>query len=94
MVWGGIHPTLSPDSTLALECVDYAVRGEGEVACVRLADAIRDRDSVEEVPGVAFRKNGADIGSPQAIPHYDDGYHFVFETTRDGNAVTIVEQAH
>src|SRR3990167_1844817 len=28
--WGGTHPSMMPGQTLQSECIDYAVRGEGE----------------------------------------------------------------
>ena len=30
LVWGGVHPTLLPEQTVANEFVDIVVRGEGE----------------------------------------------------------------
>lgn len=54
----------------------------GDVVTVRLnLDALT----------VAFRLNGADVGSPQSISPDEAGYHFAFEAWSEGNAVTIGE---
>ena len=38
LVWGGVHPTLLPEQTVASEFVDIVVRGEGEKTLLELAD--------------------------------------------------------
>lgn len=40
---------------------------------------------------IAFRKNGADVGTPQKIAP-GDAYHFAFEAWCEDDAVTIVEE--
>ena len=58
IVWGGVHPTLCPDSTLKDELCDIVVKGEGEIAIVELADCLRQGGDPALVPGVGFKKNG------------------------------------
>lgn len=43
---------------------------------------------------LSFRMNGTDVGSPQKIAHAADGdvYHFAFDASYVGTAVTIVEE--
>lgn len=40
---------------------------------------------------VAFRKNSTDVGLPQTIAQSESGYHFAFDASTEGAAVTIVE---
>ena len=54
-VLGGHHPTEMPEQVLKHDCVDFVIRGEGEVSMGLLADAIRGRTSIESVPGIGFK---------------------------------------
>lgn len=54
IVWGGVHPTLLPEQTLADERVDYICWGEGEGTALRLARALRDGHS-EPSEGLGMR---------------------------------------
>ena len=56
IVWGGIHPTLFPESTLADPSVDVVVWGEGEETCLDLANALRTKKSLELVKGIGYKK--------------------------------------
>ncbi len=58
VVWGGIHPTIQPESTLAHELVDYVVAGEGEVSFAELVGALAAGRGGEGIPGVWYTKNG------------------------------------
>ncbi len=58
IVWGGVHPTLCPDSTLKDDLCDIVVKGEGEIAIVELADCLRQGGDPGSIPGVGFKKNG------------------------------------
>ncbi len=73
-VLGGHHPTEMPEEVLRHDCVDFIIRGEGEVAMNLLADAIRGEALVESVPGIGFRAAGGKlfIRSPAALKNLDD----------------------
>src|SRR5215471_15593043 len=47
VVLGGWHPSLLPDQTLAADCVDVVVRGQGEYALLEVVQRIEDRSSFE-----------------------------------------------
>ncbi len=40
IVWGGVHPSLLPEQTLASQYVDIVVRGEGESIVAELANKL------------------------------------------------------
>src|SRR2546421_797751 len=42
VVLGGWHPSLLPDQTLAAECVDIVIRGQGEEALLEVVQRIED----------------------------------------------------
>jgi radical SAM superfamily enzyme YgiQ (UPF0313 family) len=55
IVWGGIHPTLFPESTLSDPSVDIVVWGEGEETCLDLANTLRTGNSLEWVKGIGYK---------------------------------------
>jgi len=57
-VAGGSHPSMLPERALRTTQLDYLVIGEGELALLRLVDALSGKGSVAEIPGLAFRDNG------------------------------------
>ncbi len=54
-VLGGHHPTEMPEEVLKHDCVDFIIRGEGEVSMTLLAGALRGKMPLESVPGIGFR---------------------------------------
>lgn len=55
IVWGGIHPTLFPESTLSDPTVDIVVWGEGEETCLDLANTLKTGNSLEQVKSIGFK---------------------------------------
>ncbi len=55
IVWGGIHPTLLPQQTIANKYVDMIVRGEGETAIVQLANALARYEPLSNVPSITYK---------------------------------------
>jgi anaerobic magnesium-protoporphyrin IX monomethyl ester cyclase len=62
IVWGGIHPTLSPIQTLENKYVDVVVEGEGEIVFKEIINRIELNKSLEGINGVWFKKNGKITG--------------------------------
>ncbi|MFA6434381.1 MAG: radical SAM protein [Elusimicrobiales bacterium] len=58
VVLGNAHPTFHPDEVLGRDCVDYVVRGEGEITLLELVEALRGSRRPGEVPGLGFKENG------------------------------------
>lgn len=58
IVWGGVHPTLCPDSTLGDELCDIVALGEGEITIVELADCLRQGGDLAAVAGIGFKEEG------------------------------------
>ncbi len=66
IVWGGVHPTLLPEQTVANDLVDVVVRGEGETVVAELADALSLGERLDKVAGLTFKANGRIISNPDA----------------------------
>ena len=74
IVWGGYFPTQHYEVCLTSGCVDYVVRGHGEVVFKSLIDALRRGGDPTGLPGLAYRHphTGEVVSNPFApIPHPD-----------------------
>jgi len=60
IIFGGIHPTMDPEGTLAESCVDYICIGEGEEAFLELAM----RGSPKGIRNLAYKENGRMVMEP------------------------------
>jgi len=58
IIWGGVHPSLLPEQTLENPLVDIVVVGEGEDTLPELIEAIRTKNPLKEVRGIAFKQDG------------------------------------
>ena len=55
VVFGGWHPTLLPDETLAERYVDVVVRGQGEITLCELAEAFATNGSLKHIAGISWK---------------------------------------
>lgn len=58
ILWGGVHPTIDPHKTIALDCVDIICRGEGEEPTAELLDSIEKGEIDTAIPNLWFKKDG------------------------------------
>jgi hypothetical protein len=71
IVLGGHHPTALPETVLLHPAVDYLIRGDGEAALPRLAEALRGGSSPEGIAGVCGRRaDGTFYLSPPTAPDH------------------------
>ncbi|MBF0200004.1 MAG: B12-binding domain-containing radical SAM protein [Desulfamplus sp.] len=71
VVMGGHHPTVLPETVMESPCVDFLLRGDGEVSMPVLARKLISGEDVMDVPGVVARKNG-DLGLHISQPAWID----------------------
>lgn len=64
-VIGGIHPTLAPMESMAPDCFDFAVKGEGEQTCLDLIEAINAGGGYVNIPGLVYREGGKVVQTPE-----------------------------
>lgn len=64
VVMGGSHASAVPESVLASPHVDYVIRGEGEKPFVEFLRATQNQARVEEIPNLAYKRNGELVFNP------------------------------
>src|SRR5215468_2363550 len=58
VILGGWHPSLLPDQTLAADCVDAVVIGQGEESFLEVVRHIEAGESLKGIPGVGYKQDG------------------------------------
>ncbi len=73
VVWGGYFPTQHAEVCLKSPCVDFVVRGHGELAFLTLLKAMTADSDYRKIAGLAYRdENGETVQNALApIPHPD-----------------------
>jgi radical SAM superfamily enzyme YgiQ (UPF0313 family) len=64
LVAGGIYSTMHPEEILADGHADVVVRGEGELTCSELLNALSSGEGLETIAGVSYRKSGSLVHNP------------------------------
>ena len=55
IIWGGIHPTISPEA--CLNYADYVCIGEGEQTILDIAKAMNKEETLEKINNICYFKN-------------------------------------
>ena len=58
VIWGGIHASLLPESTLKNRYIDFVVKGEGDYVFLELIKAIECNGELRDVKGIYYKENG------------------------------------
>ncbi|MFZ5587079.1 MAG: B12-binding domain-containing radical SAM protein [Thermodesulfobacteriota bacterium] len=83
VVWGGPHPTILPEQTLAHPLIDYVVRDWGSQALLGLLRHLAGEDArLMDIPGLGWKENGEVRLAPaqdcfEKVHHRDLPYHLV-----------------
>lgn len=69
LVWGGVHPSLTPAETIRHPLVDAVVRGEGERTLLNLVEAYEKGFPLRDVAGLTLLEDGEvfDTGDTEFI---------------------------
>jgi anaerobic magnesium-protoporphyrin IX monomethyl ester cyclase len=63
-VWGGVHPSLYPDSTIASPLVDLVIEGEGELGLRELCGVLSSgSEEYGRVPGLRYKRRSENGGT-------------------------------
>jgi anaerobic magnesium-protoporphyrin IX monomethyl ester cyclase len=58
IVFGNVHPTFHPADVLKQDCVDFIIRGEGELTLLELVEALDGKRRLIDILGLGFKENG------------------------------------
>lgn len=74
IVMGGHHPTALPEKVMEEKAIDFCLRGEGEISLPLLAKALQNKDSLDNIPGLVYRKRDGSlcISEPGIVKRLDD----------------------
>ncbi len=64
IVWGGVHPTIHPESTIQHSLVDIVAVGDGEETAVELARTLESGGNLSSIRGLVFKHAGQPVHSP------------------------------
>ncbi|MBL7201812.1 MAG: B12-binding domain-containing radical SAM protein [Anaerolineae bacterium] len=70
VLWGGPHPTVLPEESIALDLVDAIALGEGEET---LRELVERGGDPEGVPGLWYKRDGETVRNPPRPPIHDLG---------------------
>jgi len=65
VVWGGIHASLLPESTLKNPSTDILVIGEGEISFLGLARALAAKSDLKGIAGISYKEKSGIIKNPR-----------------------------
>ena len=71
-VWGGIHPTLASEETLAEPLVDAICIGEGEISFLAYLDKIAAGQQPYDVEGIWFKDKQSNVVKNKLRPFIQD----------------------
>lgn len=64
VVWGGVHSSLLPGQTLENKYIDFVVFGEGEKTFLELVEALKTKNSPDNIKGLAYKKDNKIFVNP------------------------------
>lgn len=90
IIWGGIHPTISPET--CLDYCDFVCVGEGEYVMLDVIEALTKNEDISQIANIASKKNGTFIQQPlrpiiedlNSLPYFDydmDDHHVLDQNT-------------
>jgi radical SAM superfamily enzyme YgiQ (UPF0313 family) len=66
ILWGGYFPTQHYEVVLHSSFVDYVIQGQGEAPFRQFVDRLHYGGAIEEIPSLAYKKNGDICVNPRA----------------------------
>jgi anaerobic magnesium-protoporphyrin IX monomethyl ester cyclase len=65
VIWGGYHPTLLSEQTIADPAIDIVVKGQGEITFSELVEALSAGRPLHGIEGVIFKEEGRVVTNPE-----------------------------
>ena len=71
IILGGNHVSALPEHALSYNCFDYGIIGEGELTTYELLECLNSNGNVEEINGIAFKRNNKIVKTKPRTPIID-----------------------
>jgi radical SAM superfamily enzyme YgiQ (UPF0313 family) len=70
IIFGGVHPSFTPETTVSNPLIDIVVRGEGEQTLLELVTRLENggKKDLRKINGITFKHNGKIINTPDRSP--------------------------
>ncbi|MBF0318648.1 MAG: B12-binding domain-containing radical SAM protein [Nitrospirae bacterium] len=93
VIFGGVHPTMSPVFCLQTAAIDYVCVGEGEESLLELCERLTSGQDASAVPGIMYKGNTTYIrrNPPEdlnELPFQDIGNENKYTVIVDGSVAT------
>jgi len=80
IVWGGVHPTLEPYTTIENKYMDLVIEGEGETTFKELVDALTENTSLKNITGLWHKeKNKIKKGPKRRLIGLNKTHHLPYD---------------
>ncbi len=98
ILFGGVHPSIAPEDTILLDCVDVLCVGEGEEASADLLDSLERGEMDRAIPNLWFKRDGEIIRNPirplrqdlDSLPFPDRDLHDTQEYIERSGTVDLI----
>jgi radical SAM superfamily enzyme YgiQ (UPF0313 family) len=93
IIFGGWHPSLEPETTIASPYVDIIVRGQGERTFAELVDALDKKKPLNNIKGVSYKVDGKIFHNPDRESEDLNSFpRMPFELIEDMDKVLISDE--
>ena len=99
VIWGGVHPSISPEESIKHS--DFVCVGEGEESLLELVKKLSNGEKGNDVQNIWARENGSIRKNSQRasvenldalpLPKINDGNHFFISNGKIGNTFSLPE---
>ncbi len=64
IIWGGCHPSVTPEQTLENDKVDIVVVGEGDETFLEIVQALDHKQNLSAIQGILYKDGGKTVKTP------------------------------
>ena len=99
VIWGGVHPSISPEESIKHS--DFVCVGEGEISLLELVKKLSNGEKGNDVQNIWARENGSIRKNSQRaivenldtlpLPKISDGNHFFISNGKIGDTFSLPE---
>ncbi len=68
IIWGGPHASAVPSTVIESDLVDIVIKGEGEIALLKVIQRLEKNEELDGICGLAYKKDGNIINTPYTQP--------------------------